>query len=547
MNWTLKGKSMNKGKLILVTGIFFAFLFLPILVDFKSQNNAETTEEVSDKSQKKLKTNGLIHSPIRIENDSDFIASNGVIKGDGSKSNPYVIANWTIDAGGTDSCIMISNTTKYFSIKNCTLFNSGTSWNDAGILLNQSERAIIYNNTSFNNNNGIRLLDSNHTKIIENNCSSNFQSGVRLDISYNNTISGNKCSFNNEDGISLYYSNNNTLLNNSCFSNFKAIDLQNSMNNTINENYCHLNAYGGIEISYSNQNNVSYNTCFSNQFYGIGLGESTNNTIYMNNCSLGNHSGIYLIYSENNTVKANNCSENARYGIYMISSNNNTIWVNIFQKNSYSEAYCEDSEENNWEYNRSGNYWGDYQSRYPDATNDGYVWDTPYKINETDGDYDHYPLVNQGVQNIDNTDNTAPSWDEIPTDQTISFNKSFRYDVNASDASGIDHYWINDTDNFIIDSNGVITNKTNLSVGSYWLEIRAYDPYENYNSTVIKITVESVENEDSGDDSPDDPPDEPSGEDLEKIPGFKIHLMLGCILISIITLFVKKYKKLSVN
>jgi parallel beta-helix repeat protein len=56
-----------------------------------------------------------------------------------------------------------------------------------------------------------------------------------------------------------------------------------------------------------------------------------------------------------------------------------------------------------WDDGSQGNYWSDYTARYPDATNDGTVWDTPYAFN-TPGKMDNYPLVNQ----LDTHSNTGP-------------------------------------------------------------------------------------------------------------------------------------------
>ncbi|MHA1613422.1 MAG: right-handed parallel beta-helix repeat-containing protein [Candidatus Thorarchaeota archaeon] len=86
-------------------------------------------------------------------------------------------------------------------------------------------------------------------------------------------------------------------------------------------------------------------------------------------------------------------------------------------------------------------------------------------------------------------DTTPPEWTEIPVDQTIEIWQSFYYDVNASDLSGIASYWINDTINFDINSDGIVI-ATALEVGVYGLEIRAYDPYGNYCSIEIQVTIE---------------------------------------------------------
>ncbi len=84
----------------------------------------------------------------------------------------------------------------------------------------------------------------------------------------------------------------------------------------------------------------------------------------------------------------------------------------------------------------------------------------------------------------------SPTWSPNPSGQVIEYGEALFYDVDAIDFSGIDHYWINDTINFGINSNGLITISAILDSGTYWLEIRAYDPGDNYCYIIISITVE---------------------------------------------------------
>ena len=68
--------------------------------------------------------------------------------------------------------------------------------------------------------------------------------------------------------------------------------------------------------------------------------------------------------------------------------------------------------------------------------------------------------------------------------------------MNASDASGIDHFWINDTQRFTISDNGVIASHSIFcwipAVGVYRLEVRAYDPYNNYCNATFKLNVQDT-------------------------------------------------------
>ncbi len=106
--------------------------------------------------------------------------------------------------------------------------------------------------------------------------------------------------------------------------------------------------------------------------------------------------------------------------------------------------------------------------------------------------YDPYSQYCSAELKITVEDTIAPTWDETPIDQSLEYGEAFNYDLNASDTSGIDHWWLNDTTNFAIDEiTGVITNTTLLEVGVYWLEVAAYDPYGHYCSSIFKITVAS--------------------------------------------------------
>jgi hypothetical protein len=112
-----------------------------------------------------------------------------------------------------------------------------------------------------------------------------------------------------------------------------------------------------------------------------------------------------------------------------------------------------------------------------------------WRVGAVDSDNDVGFLSGYRSLNIETID---PTWDELPSDQVIEFCTGFSYNVNASDASGIASYWVNDSVTFSIDSTGVITNSTALPVGVYWLEVRAYDPYTNYCTATFKVTVEDT-------------------------------------------------------
>ena len=117
------------------------------------------------------------------------------------------------------------------------------------------------------------------------------------------------------------------------------------------------------------------------------------------------------------------------------------------------------------------------------------------------------------------------------------FGSPFTYDVNASDISGIARYSVNDTINFQIDSSGVITNAKSLSVGIYWLMIRASDPYNNNCSLTIKITVYGDDNPNPGGDDDDDDDDD---DDMGAIPLGNYYLIFVAIAIISLILIIRR-------
>jgi V8-like Glu-specific endopeptidase len=89
-------------------------------------------------------------------------------------------------------------------------------------------------------------------------------------------------------------------------------------------------------------------------------------------------------------------------------------------------------------------------------------------------------------------DATAPTWTQTPTNQVYEFGTSFRYNLNATDPSAIDTWWINDTTNFAIDTAGVITNALPLAVGVYGLQVSVNDTFDNTQTTTFTVTVEDT-------------------------------------------------------
>ncbi|MFW9849044.1 MAG: hypothetical protein ACFFF4_07885, partial [Candidatus Thorarchaeota archaeon] len=81
-----------------------------------------------------------------------------------------------------------------------------------------------------------------------------------------------------------------------------------------------------------------------------------------------------------------------------------------------------------------------------------------------------------------------PIWSVEPVNQELEYGVDFYYDLDAI-ATYIDEWWIDDEDQFSINSNGVITNDVVLAVGDHNLQISVNDTLGNVLTKSIVISV----------------------------------------------------------
>jgi parallel beta-helix repeat protein len=272
------------------------------------------------------------HSPISIVTNWEFTHANGVVGGSGTASDPYIIADWDIDASSANG-ISIQDTDAHFTVRNCYVHDGSTSW--LGIYLVMCSNGTLSNNDCSNNLNGITLEGhSSNNMVVNNTCSSNSHDGIALGGS-NNVISGNNCSSNGYDGIYLYWSDNNTL----------------------SDNTCNSNSHDGMHLDISSNNNeISWNLVRSSAIYGLNI-SGANNRIW-DNIIIGNNGATDTYHSPN--------------------------------------AQARDDGTNNWWNGTDvlgrieGNYWSDWLT--PDAIPPWNIVDNPYIILGSAGAKDYYPL-----------------------------------------------------------------------------------------------------------------------------------------------------------
>lgn len=164
------------------------------------------------------------------------------------------------------------------------------------------------------------------------------------------------------------------------------------VNNTIERNDI------GIHANFASENmTVAGNRVLGNN-QGIVLSFKSNKaTITRNVVAFNVMTGIALSDASNCIVSFNNASFNGEYGLRVSSpSKQNLIHSNFFINNNLSNALSLDTT-SAWDNGSHGNYWSDYQQRYPGASHDGTTWNTPYLVDGTVSVEDRFPMYHNIV------------------------------------------------------------------------------------------------------------------------------------------------------
>ncbi len=193
----------------------------------------------------------------------------------------------------------------------------------------------------------------------------------------------------------------------------------------------------GLGIS-TNVNDLVYNNTVTGCSHGITMVSGSNNVIIgnrvVNNLGEGLANNGYVMGSfancgVNNTFIGNYVSGNA-VGIlidttYQWHGSNFTVYNNNFIDNAKQVQVMASNSSNNyqnylcslypfsdfWNFSQHGNYWSDYMSSYPSASEivlSG-IWDKPYIL--SGGEQDYYPLVNPF--DVSTLNIQLPSWANV--------------------------------------------------------------------------------------------------------------------------------------
>ena len=291
---------------------------------------------------------------------------------------------------------LVSSDAGWVVLKNCsriTVENLHLQSNAQAIFLYNTNSTTIKGNSVTNNAYGIVLLTSSNNTISNNNLTKNTGYGIQISSeSNNNSIIENRIWENTGQGISVGYSNGTNISKNYITANECGIKLEFAKKSDITENNVTSNTGNGIELSFETCNNTISRNYISKNALGITMGPTwqhipAGNIITENTIKENNGWGIKLDPTQNNNLIHHNnfIDNNVTEGLQV---SNPGQWTYRDRRGQWLPG-----NPNSWDDGKEGNYWSDYETRYPDAAESGNsgVWNAPFYINENN--VDSFPLV----------------------------------------------------------------------------------------------------------------------------------------------------------
>jgi parallel beta-helix repeat protein len=286
--------------------------------------------------------------------------------------------------------------------------NKAVPPNAGQVILVQCTNIEVQNLKLTGNSCSLMLVYTKNSTIVENSITNNSVQGVYIYRSSDNSITENIIE-NNSYGCYLWYSSNNNIKENIITANNQSgIQVFSSTDNNMKANEITLNNQGVYVDSQSVNNSILDNIIQENNEWGVTVSWSSNNTISKNNIEK-NGNGILADNSVNNRITENIVKENIGWGIRLEDGQrNNVIYHNYFIDNNNHEMQVsipglwtpdtwDPGNLNLWDDGKKGNYWSEYLSRYPNATeieNTG-IGNTPYHINPNN--IDNYPIIEDNI------------------------------------------------------------------------------------------------------------------------------------------------------
>ncbi|TFG34793.1 right-handed parallel beta-helix repeat-containing protein [Candidatus Thorarchaeota archaeon] len=413
------------------------------------------------------------------------------------------------------------------------MISDNSIWNNTpnGISMEEAERIQITNNHIFNNTDmGVygdaevsggeimlftervfNTVDVETLFIVENLIHDNGISGIYLE-GYSDCSIANNQIYNHIDHGIHFWGDWNKVIGNEIYNCETGIGSYECYNNTFSENVVYL-CLGGIYVV-NIGSNITDNIVYDN-LYGIYMDNSGNCSIFGNDIGWNEVNAFERSTFEdgpltwyNNATGIGNWWHNYNYtGYYNISSDTGHENVDLYPSRSLDLTSPVSID---YEILETGNtlVWEAYAlnpSHYELFIDSESVLIEPWDGSDIEVNVDGlahgshtielevYHISGHSLADATNAiveDLTPPSLDG-PSHIVIQSNKGVSEQYSAFDPSGIGEWAVNDTVNFAIDSTGLLTNITDLAVGTYTIRIAVSDVYGNTAYHEVTVTIEA--------------------------------------------------------
>jgi len=240
------------------------------------------------------------HAPIVITSDQDF--EDQLWPGEGTELEPYVIENLNITGSGNS--IEISNTRKYFVIRDCVL--SSVLYDGAGIRLSNATNALVEFCTIHTRIYGIDLIEISSSLIRNNSISDCNLASIFLYQTNTTHIWNNTIISTGDQGVYVTESQDIDIIKNG-ISNVdgNGILVYDSLVCTVENNRITNAGANGISIEQSAHCLASHNLITITVWGGMVAYQSPNSDFISNEISFTGEYGIWIAYSPYSSVVAN--------------------------------------------------------------------------------------------------------------------------------------------------------------------------------------------------------------------------------------------------
>ncbi len=202
--------------------------------------------------------------------------------------------------------------------------------------------------------------------------------------------------------------------------------------------------------------------------------------------------GLIMDQCTDSLLVKNTFKDNQDYGLKVLGGKNNTIFNNTFIRNGEylrSQGYCGQAG-TEWDNGTMGNFWDNYETRYPTSANDGLTWDTAYELDGVAGVTDGKPLLNPGGNGSAIVFADAGLDFHINQHESVDFNGS-----GSHPKTGIDNYtWIFEYDGSAIALYGKDCSFDFNLAGIYQVTLKVTNTKGIVDEDVLMIYVKDTEN-----------------------------------------------------